>query len=120
MTIYGGRSFIWSGGDVPVSRLVMEAYLGRPLESGEVVHHKDGNTLNDDIENLQVMTRSEHSRLSSLGNSNTLGKHHSEETKEKISQGNLGKSRNLGKVCSDETKEKLRQSANKAWERRRR
>ena len=31
-----------------------------PLPFGHVVHHKDRNTLNDDISNLQSMTRSEH------------------------------------------------------------
>lgn len=43
-------------------RLVMESYLGRKLEDHEVVHHIDGNGMNNKIENLQLMTRSEHSR----------------------------------------------------------
>lgn len=42
---------------------VMEQHLGRPLQFGEVVHHKDGNILNNNIENLQVMTPGEHSSL---------------------------------------------------------
>jgi HNH endonuclease len=41
-------------------RLVMENHLCRPLEPWEVVHHIDGNPLNNNIENLQVMSRSEH------------------------------------------------------------
>ncbi len=41
-------------------RVVMEAHLGRPLAEGEIVHHRDGNRRNNAIENLQVMTQSDH------------------------------------------------------------
>lgn len=41
-------------------RKVMEEHLGRKLRRDEIVHHKDGNKLNNDIANLQVMTRAEH------------------------------------------------------------
>ena len=36
-------------------RLVMSEHLGRLLEPGEVVHHKDGNRSNNAIENLELM-----------------------------------------------------------------
>ena len=42
---------------------VMEDYLGRYLEKGEVVHHKDLCKTNNIIENLQLLTMSEHSKL---------------------------------------------------------
>ena len=42
---------------------VMEDYLGRYLEKGEVVHHKDLCKTNNNIENLQSLTMSEHSKL---------------------------------------------------------
>jgi len=41
-------------------RLVMESFLGRYLEEDEVVHHKDENTMNNEIKNLQLMKASEH------------------------------------------------------------
>ena len=41
----------------------MEDYLGRYLEKGEVVHHKDLCKTNNNIENLQLLTMSEHSKL---------------------------------------------------------
>ena len=41
-------------------RQVAELAMGRPLAEGEIVHHKDGNKLNNVPENLEVMTQSEH------------------------------------------------------------
>ena len=45
-------------------RAVAEAMLGRPLQPGEVVHHIDGNKLNNDPMNLEVLpSQAEHSKL---------------------------------------------------------
>tara|TARA_R110000868_G_scaffold395048_1_gene666584 strand:- start:21 stop:533 length:513 start_codon:yes stop_codon:yes gene_type:complete len=43
--------------------LIVEAIIGRRLFVNECVHHKDENRSNNDPENLQLMTRSEHARL---------------------------------------------------------
>ena len=43
-------------------RLVMEAHIGRSLLRREIVHHKDGDKLNNDISNLELMNNAEHSK----------------------------------------------------------
>lgn len=53
------------------SRRLMERHLGRKLDFNEVVHHKDEDYTNRDLENLEVMPRSEHGRLHMLGNTYT-------------------------------------------------
>lgn len=41
----------------------MEKNIGRELRSDEIVHHIDGNKLNNDIVNLVIVTRAEHARI---------------------------------------------------------
>ena len=48
-----------------VHRYLMEIHLGRKLLTTEHVHHIDGNGLNNSIDNLVVLTDSEHHRLHS-------------------------------------------------------
>jgi hypothetical protein len=40
----------------------MERALGRPIRSDEVVHHIDGNGLNNSIGNLTILSQSGHAR----------------------------------------------------------
>ena len=47
-------------GYAPEHRVRASKKLGRQLRDGEVVHHIDGNKLNNRPSNLQVMTREEH------------------------------------------------------------
>ncbi|MCX6222455.1 MAG: HNH endonuclease [Bacteroidia bacterium] len=41
----------------------MENNIGRKLNQNEVVHHKNENRADNRIENLELMTRSEHCKL---------------------------------------------------------
>lgn len=48
-------------------RKVAEEMLGRPLVRGEVIHHKDGNKLNNCPDNLVITTQSLHMKEHGLG-----------------------------------------------------
>lgn len=52
-----------NGKRIDMQRYVMEQILGRKLTKDEIVHHIDGNKLNNDPSNLQIMSRAEHARL---------------------------------------------------------
>ena len=59
----GYRQFRLSDGLKYEHRLVMEKFLGRQLSRSEVVHHVNGDRLDNRLENLQVMTPREHTKL---------------------------------------------------------
>ena len=52
-------------GYIPLHRLIMQAKIGRLLKKGEIVHSKNGNTLDFRIDNLELVE--------------TLGKHNSQK-----------------------------------------
>ena len=66
-------------------RYIMEQYLGRKLSRNEVVHHKNGDKRDNRIENLEIMSLSEHTK------NHQMGRTHSEKTKQKLSTAMLGR-----------------------------
>lgn len=52
-------------GDKYLHRQVMERHIGRKLRRGEHVHHLDGNPLNNEISNLQILTHGVHAKIHS-------------------------------------------------------
>jgi hypothetical protein len=44
-------------------RYVMEKHLGRKLSFDETIHHKDGNKENNKLKNLEIISRSDHTRI---------------------------------------------------------
>ena len=85
-------------GIVYYHRHVASLKVGRWIESKEQVHHKDGNTLNNELNNLEVMSKAEHMLV------------HKTFLKEKIRCGicgNLFKPHKIySKYCSDACRRK--------------
>ena len=54
---------VYSNGFIAEHVYLMEQLIGRKLSKDEVVHHKDRNKRNNALENLVLMTRSEHMKL---------------------------------------------------------
>lgn len=48
-------------------RYLMAIHLNRTLEYDEIVHHKDGDGLNNDLSNLELIRRGEHSKHHNTG-----------------------------------------------------
>lgn len=109
-------------------RLIIEDFYNILLPKDWVVHHDDGNKLNNEIWNLIPMPLGDHSTLHNSGEKNWMyGKTHSDEVKQiiskrfkgtsltdehkkKISDAISGENHPLyGKHHSEETKQKLRE-----------
>lgn len=115
-------------------RYLMEEKLGRKLFSDEYVHHIDGNRLNNNIGNLQIVTALKHSNIHNKGrvpvnkgipmSSEQKEKLRiiaharpptSDETKAKISASLKGRpSPTKGITMTSEQKDKIRKSVIKA------
>jgi hypothetical protein len=87
-----------NGRKIDEHRYIMEQHLGRRLESWEVVHHKDGDKFNNDLSNLELMTREEHSREHMLGNVISY------DVKKKLSESNKGKHYHNRKLSDEQVR----------------
>lgn len=57
---------------VVLARKIMELELRRKLKKSEIVHHKNHNTLDNRISNLEVMDKIKHHRMHSTGENNGM------------------------------------------------
>lgn len=58
--------YIWiseKGTQYALHRKIMEEHIGRKLTENDIVHHLNGDTHDNRIENLQLTTRSEHQAI---------------------------------------------------------
>ena len=71
-----GYVMVWTEnrGHVQEHRLVMEGFLGRELDSREIIHHINHDRADNRIENLQVMSQSEHAKIHTTERWNQLKK----------------------------------------------
>lgn len=62
---FGYKLISINGKQVREHRVIMETHIGRKLlpHPFEVVHHKDGNKLNNSIDNLEIHTQGNHTIL---------------------------------------------------------
>ena len=63
--VYVGKDYPYSNGRNSVRKhiFVMQERIGRKIKKGEIVHHIDGDKLNNDLENLYLTTVAEHNKL---------------------------------------------------------
>jgi len=90
-----------NGVNVMVHRYLMEQHIGRKLLPNEVVHHINGDRHDNRLENLMIMDRAEHCRISNLGHIETP------EQRSKISLSLIGNQRRKGIPHTEETKARI-------------
>lgn len=49
------------------SRAYYQYFFGIELKKDEIIHHRDGNSLNDDIRNLEILSLEEHTSFHHAG-----------------------------------------------------
>lgn len=108
----------------PLHRLIYEDYHKITILPNNVVHHIDGDKLNNDINNLQLVSWGEHSKIhhknkkiskqhkqtllnSLIGNTWNQGRKHTSKAKKNMSEAQKGR------IITDEHKINLSKSQNK-------
>ena len=64
----GKKHYRWDGGSRRyfqdrIYRRKVETDIGRKLLPSEIIHHKDGNFKNNNLNNLMIVSRSEHAKI---------------------------------------------------------
>ena len=94
-------------------KIFLDAHSELGLEKipkGWCVHHINGNHYDNDSENLQLMTLSDHSKWHIAGKKPNLGNHHTDMSKLKMSKAKTGQiGPRLGVKLSCETRQKIRE-----------
>lgn len=87
-------------------RFLMQQHIGRKLRTYEHVHHKDDNPLNNSIDNLEILTQSQHMSL------HHKGKTISEEQRKTCSENNKGSKNAIAKFTEEQVLDIRKQLAN--------
>lgn len=112
---------ISNGGYYVVKRSQLIAWLlGEYPTKNDIIHHKNENKLDDRPENLEVMTRAEHSRLHYPGKYekgfNGKGRKHTEEWKRANGERMKGNQHVRGYRYTDEQKAKSSESKRRRYQ----
>ena len=92
---------------VRLHKLIWEKFNNCSVPKGYVIHHKNGNKLDNCILNLQLLSKSEHTILHHTGSKRSI------ETKNKISNSRIGEKNHFyGKKHTNDTKIKMSVSSN--------
>ena len=61
----GYKMLSFNGKQIMEHRLVIQKHINRELKSEEIVHHINGNKLDNRLENLEIVSRSTHKKIHS-------------------------------------------------------
>lgn len=73
-----------------IHQLIAKAFITNP-NNYDVVHHIDHNPKNNKVENLMWISQDKHTTIHNKGNSYWVGKHHTAECRQKMSDAMKGK-----------------------------
>ena len=96
----------------------MEKYLKRYLLPDETIHHKNRIKTDNRIENLEIFNASEHRTKHNLENNPFKGKKHTLETKKRMRETAIRNGNgkwNIGRPRSEETKQRISEGQKRRW-----